>query len=240
MPKLLFVDVETTGLEPNDRICHLGLIVQDGAESLVSSSLCKSSIKICSAAMAVHHITNESIKDALSCVKTEAYKLLEEHNSSENVLIGHNVKFDLAMLEKEGFDARLAIVDTLRCSKALIPECEQFNLQYLRYELGLYKEENAAAKSVGITLCAHSALSDALHLKLLYEQLLHCASLEELIKISSRPLLLQKLPFGKYSGRYIEEIAENDPAYLRWMMGNIDDMDEDLAYSIERYLGLDL
>ncbi|MBE0499269.1 MAG: 3'-5' exonuclease [Campylobacterales bacterium] len=238
MPKLLFVDVETTGLEEKDRICELALIVQDAAETTVASSLCKSPKKIGTAAMAVHHITNECIKDALPCAKTAVYALLEEQNTQENVLIGHNVRFDLSMLEKEGFAVRLKIVDTLRCVKALIPECEQFGLQFLRYELGLYKDE-AVAHELGITLSSHRALSDAWHLKLLYEHLLDYACLEELIKISSKPVLLQKLPFGKYAGRYIEEISEKDPAYLHWMMGNIEDMDEDLSYSIGRYLGLD-
>ncbi len=239
MPKLLFVDVETTGLEAKDRICELALIVQDGEETIATSSLCKSPKKIGSAAMALHHITNESIKDALPCTKTAVYTLMEEQNKEENVLIAHNVRFDLGMLEKEGFDVRLKIVDTLRCIKALIPECEQFSLQFLRYELGLYKDETAAAQELDITLCSHRALSDALHLKLLYEHLLHCASLEELIRISSKPVLLQKLPFGKYGGRYIEEITEIDPAYLHWMMGNIEDMDEDLAFSVAHHLGLD-
>jgi DNA polymerase-3 subunit epsilon/exodeoxyribonuclease X len=238
MPKLLFVDVETTGLEEKDRICELALIVQDGTETTAISSLCKSPKKIGTAAMAVHHITNECIKDALPCAKTAVYALLEEQNTEENVLIGHNVRFELSMLEKEGLAVRLKIVDTLRCVKALIPECEQFGLQFLRYELGLYKDE-AAAQELGITLSSHRALSDAWHLKLLYEHLLHYACLEELIRISSKPVLLQKLLFGKYAGRYIEEISEIDPAYLHWMMGNIEDMDEDLSYTIGHHLGLD-
>jgi exodeoxyribonuclease X len=58
----------------------------------------------------------------------------------------------------------------------------------------------------------------------------------QLVEISSRPVLLQKLPFGKYSGRYIEEIANSDAAYLHWMLSNIEDMDEDLSYSIKKYV----
>jgi len=49
-------------------------------------------------------------------------------------------------------------------------------------------------------------------------------------------VLIQKLDFGKYSGRYIEEITMCDRGYLEWMLSNIADLDEDLRYSIERYL----
>ena len=44
---------------------------------------------------------------------------------------------------------------------------------------------------------------------------------------------MQKFEFGKYSGRYIEEISMCDRGYLEWMLGNIMDLDEDLRYSIE-------
>lgn len=238
MPKFLFLDLETTGLEERDRICELALIIQDAADFIVSDSLCKSPKKISNSAMALHHITNETLKDAKPCGESKTYELLQEHNCEENILIAHNIRFDLEMLAKEGFGVKSKIVDTLRCTKALIPECEQFSLQFLRYELGLYQEEEEEAKRLNITLQAHRALSDALHLKLLWQSLLQYATPSQLIEISSKPVLLQKFPFGKYSGRYIEEVVNIDASYLHWMLGNIEDLDEDLAYSIKIHLGL--
>ncbi len=236
MSKLLYLDLETTGLEEKDRICELGLIVEERDEVAVLRSLCKSSKKISIGAMALHHITNEMLADSPACEESLPYKRLEEENQEENVLIAHNIGFDLSMLEKEGLKTKMRTVDTLRCTKALIPECEKYALQYLRYELLLYKEEGALSEKLGINLSAHSALSDALHVKLLYRTLLQYATLSELIEISSSPVLMQKLPFGKYSGRYIEEIAGLDPAYLNWMLGSIENMDEDLVYSVKKYL----
>jgi DNA polymerase-3 subunit epsilon/exodeoxyribonuclease X len=237
MSEYLFLDLETTGLEEKDRICELAVICED-EESLVTSSdaLCKSSKKISHEAMALHHITNEMLTNEKVCQETSTYKLLQEHNTQENILIAHNIRFDLEMLAKEGFEVKMQLVDTLRCVKSLIPECEQFGLQFLRYELGLYKEEKDLAQRVGIDLVAHRALSDALHVKLLWKTLLQYATVSQLVEISSRPVLLEKFPFGKYSGRYIEEIAGNDTAYLHWMLNNIKDMDEDLSYSIKKYL----
>jgi DNA polymerase-3 subunit epsilon/exodeoxyribonuclease X len=237
MSEYLFLDLETTGLEEKDRICELAVICED-EESLVTSSdaLCKSSKKISHEAMALHHITNEMLTNEKVCQETSTYKLLQEHNTQENILIAHNIRFDLEMLAKEGFEVKMQLVDTLRCVKSLIPECEQFGLQFLRYELGLYKEEKELAQRIGIDLVAHRALSDALHVKLLWKTLLQYATVSQLVEISSQPVLLEKFPFGKYSGRYIEEIAGNDTAYLHWMLNNIKDMDEDLSYSIKKYL----
>ena len=235
MSKLIFVDVETTGLEVQDRICEIALILSDDVEVYISSCLCRSTKKINTSAMALHHITNEMLKDAPSCSDSDTYKLLQENNSHDNILIGHNINFDINMLEKEGFSSQYTLVDTLRCVKSLIPECEIFQLQYLRYELLLYKDEVKISKGLGIDLKAHRALSDTLHTKLLYEVLLQYATLSQLIEISAKPVLMQKLLFGKYSGRYIEEIVETDPSYLQWVL-NLEDIDEDLAYSIKYYL----
>ena len=235
MSKYVFLDVETTGLEERDRICEIALIIEDDGVFQTSSSLCKSPKKISKEAMSLHHITNEMVADAPSCVQSETYKLLKEHNTLENILIGHNVGFDRRMLEKEGFDSNMQSVDTLRCVKSLIPECENFNLQFLRYELDLYKEEEKLADELGVELCAHRAMSDCLHLQLLWKTLLQYATVSQLIEISAHPVLLEKLPFGKYSGRYIEEIFNTDRGYLHWMLENINDMDEDLQYSIRHY-----
>jgi len=231
MSELIFLDLETTGLEAKDRICEIGFIANEKS----FHTFCKSEKKIGTQAMSVHHITNEMIKDACVCQETQTYKALQSYNSKENVLVAHNINFDLEMLKKEGFEADFEIIDTLRCVKALIPECEQFNLQYLRYELLLYKEEKTLANELGLELQEHRALSDALHTKLLYEVLLQYATLSQLIEISSKPVLMDKLLFGKYRGHYIEEIAELDSSYLHWLMG-LEDIDEDLAYSIKQYL----
>lgn len=236
MPKHIFIDLESSGLEEKDRICELALIIEKDDENLVFSDLCKSPKKISNEAMSLHHITNEMISDAQPIKETPTYQALLEHNNEENILIAHNLRFDLHMLNKEGFNSKMQYIDTLRCVKSLIPECENFSLQFLRYELELYKEELKESELLGIGLCSHRALSDCLHLRLLYKTLLEYATVSQLIQISANPVLLEKFPFGKYHGRYIEEILNLDRGYLNWMLENIDDMDEDLKYSIEHYM----
>ena len=236
MPKLLFLDLETSGLEEKDRICELAVIIQEGKKSSCYSNLCGSNKKISKGAMALHHITNEMLKGAPVCENTEVYKKLLECNNHDNILITHNLQFNLKMLVKEGFKSNMEVIDTLRCVKSLIPECEDFRLQFLRYELDLYQKEQLRAKEMGLELNAHRALSDAFHLQLLFETLQDYATLSQLIEISASPVLLEKFSFGKYSGIYIEEIVNLDNAYIQWMLSNIEDMDEDLAYSLKYYL----
>ena len=117
----------------------------------------------------------------------------------------------------------------------MIQECEQFSLQYLRYELKLYKDEKRLAEELGINLSAHQALSDALHVRLLHHYLNDMADDEKLKELSTQPILIQKLNFGKYKGRFIEEIAMNDRAYLIWVLNSVDTLDVDMRYSIENY-----
>ncbi|MDF1880103.1 3'-5' exonuclease [Sulfurimonas sp. MAG313] len=232
MPKLVFLDLETTGLEANDRICELALL----EEVNIVYELCKSDKKIATQAMSLHHITNEMLKETPLCSETKTYKHLLSYNKEDSILISHNSKFNLGMLAKEGFVNSMKIIDTMRCTKALIPECEMFNLQFLRYELLLYKDEETLAKDLGLSLQAHRAFSDVLHTKLLYTSLLEYATLSQLIQLSSNPILMDKFPFGKYNGRYIEEIVQMDKGYISWLLENIQDMDEDLLYSIKHYI----
>ena len=137
----------------------------------------------------------------------------------------------------EQFKFKGSLIDTLRVSKHLIQECDGYSLQFLRYELKLYKEEIPHAMACGIDgdVISHNALSDALIVKLLYNYLLEISSLAQMLDLSFKNVLLQKFEFGKYSGRYIEEIGMCDRGYLEWML-SVADIDEDLRYSINYYL----
>jgi DNA polymerase-3 subunit epsilon/exodeoxyribonuclease X len=229
---LIFLDTETTGLESSDRICSIGFITENDTEIKTYYDLIKAPKKVRPESSAIHHITNEMLKNKKAFVDTPIITSLEQCNTKENTLVAHNSAFDLKMLEKEGFIWHGAIIDTLKCVRHLIPECEQFSLQYLRYELRLYKHEENV---LDIVPQAHNALSDALHVKLLYAYLLEMVSDEKLQELSVTPVLLSKFTFGKYKGRYIEEIAMVDRGYLEWMLGQLD-IDEDLQFTLRHWL----
>ena len=235
---LIFLDLETTGLEKNDKICSIGLIAFKDEEIVAKYDLVNEGKKISPKASSINHITNEMIKSKPKLKKCETYNFLQKYNKEDTVIVAHNVKFDLAKLSACGFEFIGEIVDTLRATKHLIPECEQFSLQFLRYELKLYRDEQKEASICGIEkeICAHNALSDALVCKLLYEYLLDVSTKDELVDLSFKNVLIEKFEFGKYAGRYIEEISMIDRGYLEWMVSNISDLDEDLKYSINNHL----
>jgi len=226
---LIFLDTETTGLEKQDKICSIATIGIEDSTCKTIYELVNDGKKIQSLASSVNNITNEMLKDRSKLKDSQAYKFLEEYNKESTVIVGHNIKFDLQMLKKSGFEFVGETIDTLRVTKHLIPECEQFSLQFLRYELKLYREEKSRVE-------AHNALGDVEVVKNLYDYLLDFGNREKFIELSCKKVLMSKFGFGKYSGRYIEEIIMCDRGYLEWMLNNISDLDEDLRYSIEFYM----
>lgn len=228
----LSIDVETTGLEQSDRICSVGLLMEDG----VHYELIHPAKKIPPAASAIHHITNEMVKDSKPFERSDTYALLQTLNTPDNLLISHNAVFDLGMLEKEGIVWQGRVIDTLKCAKALMEDLDGYSLQYLRYELRLYRDEDPFYSGFGINPIPHHALSDAILTYRVYAYLLELADEERLMELSSNRLLLLRMPFGKYAQKRIEEVAIKDPGYLGWMLDNVLDMDEDLRYSIKHYL----
>ncbi len=236
---LIFLDVETTGLAATDRICSVGAIAMENKKVSLCDELIHPQQKIRPDSMMIHHITNEVIRDKPSFANSPASTWLNERNESMHILVLHNSTFELQMLQKEGFLWQGEVIDTLKCVRHLIPECEQFSLQFLRYELQLYKHEAALVESLGIAAVRpHHALSDALHVKMLYDYLRDLADDAALRTLSTTPVLIQKFYFGKYKGRYIEEIAMQDRQYLEWLLQQCDEHNDDLHYSIGYYLSL--
>ncbi|WP_321778905.1 exonuclease domain-containing protein [Sulfurimonas sp.] len=227
---LIFIDVQTTGLEVKDKIISMGLVAVEDEQITTMFELVNEGKKVPSIASSINHITTEMLKNKVNLKDSETYKFLLKHNRASSIIIGHNVKFDLSMLQNAGFSFLGEVIDTLRVTKHLVPECEMFSLQFLRYELKLYKKEEKS-------LDAYNALDNAKVVKNLYEYLKEMDTKRDFTKLSFQKVLLEKFEFGKYSGRYIEEISMCDRGYLEWMLSYVVDLDEDLRYSIEYHLG---
>jgi DNA polymerase III epsilon subunit-like protein len=244
MAKYVLFDTETTGNKEEDRIIQVGaMIVHDKEHIEVYDELCLAPQPISIEAMEVHHITPDIIEEKGPYRETAFAAKIEAYNEPENYLIAHNIGFDLGMLEKEGFENRYTLIDTVRCAKHLLPEMPYHRLQYLRYALGLYKTEKTEAKKLGITIQAHDAIGDVLVMKLLLSKLVQRTQeqfpginpMQKMAELTRTPVLIKTFKFGKYKEREIEEIANEDIGYLRWMRNNLD-LDEDMIYSLDYYL----
>jgi len=242
MAKYVLFDTETTGNKDDDRIIQIGAMIVDAKQPVeVHDELCSSEVEIKIEAMEVHNITPERLLGQPKAIDTNVYKRMLELNTAENFLIAHNISFDLGMMEKEGFLNQYKLIDTLRCAKHLFPDLPFHRLQYLRYALELFKdEENEAAKN-NIVIKAHDAIGDVLVMKLFLSKLVaRCREeypdynpMEKLESLTKTPVFIKTFRFGKHRGKDTTEVAQEDMGYLNWMKKNMD-LDEDLKYTLDK------
>jgi len=244
MTKYVLFDTETTGNQAEDKIIQVGaMVVGANGEVEVYDELCSTDIAIKIEAMEVHNITPNVIEGKGLFVDTKFYRDLAELNNKNNYLIAHNISFDLGMLKKEGFINSMKLIDTLRCSKHLFPDSNYHRLQYFRYSLGLYKDEQKEADKYGIVIKAHDAIGDVIVMKLLLSKLVakvkeqypHINPMVKLEELTNTPVFMKSFKFGKYKGDQIEDISRSDAGYIKWMLKSLE-LDEDLKYTLERVL----
>ena len=224
----IYLDTETTGNGPDDRLCQIAFKPENGP---AVSGLFNPGRPISIDAMVVHHITNKMVADEPPFKDSDEYQQLEALlNDPWNIVVAHNAKFDMQMLQKEGL-ATSRVICTLKLARHLdkngvIPK---YNLQYLRYFLDLEVDAKA-----------HDALGDILVLEALFQRLYakikeqeFRAPEQEMVNISNNPVLIPRMPFGKHAGMLFSEVPRD---YLEWLSGT--ELDEDMAYTVQKYLGL--
>jgi len=214
---LVFFDTETTGNGEQDRLCQLAIKERGIAEPLVNTTF-KPPIPISFGAMAVHHITEKMVADRPLFAEAPEYGDIRNlFEDPDTIAVAHNAAFDVGMLSREGITPSRTIC-TYKVVSALDTEgaLEQYKLQYLRYYFGL-----------DIEATAHDAMGDVVILEAVFEHLLNWlkettgseeAAIEEMLAISSRPKMYTTIRFGKYRGKTVEEVAQNDPSYLQWLL----------------------
>lgn len=227
--KLLFLDVETTGLDPEDRICQIAYRAED------IQPICmfiKPPLKIKTMAMSVNHITNKMVEEApdfrMFLEESDLLELIQDH-----VVVAHNAKFDVGMLAKEGVIVP-DFIDTYKLARKADPneDWESYKLQYLRYFFGIEMPEATAHDAAGDTMVLEAVFND------LYKQLGE-PTMSEMIEITKSPVLFKKFNFGQYAGNYIGDIAQVRPDYLEWLLKEKKKKAEtevDWIYTLEHYL----
>jgi len=225
----IFLDTETTGTGDNDRLVQVAF--KAPYCNISSDQLYKSPLPITIEAMSVCHITNEMIENKQPFIGSSEFKFLQtELAKADTVFVAHNASFDLKILAREGIDIPNKHICTMKVAyfhdkEDVLP---QKKLQFLRYQFGLKFDQ---------VINPHDALSDVLVLEKLFEYYSQFYSIEEMIEISSKPILLKKFAFGKYKGQWFKDVAEKDIFYIEWVKNNVA-MDENLKHTIDYYYNL--
>jgi len=235
--KIIILDTETTGTLEEDRIIQLSfLVVNENAEiEEVHDDLCLAPLDIKFDAMAIHHIVPEVLAGKPTCKETKSFARLNELNTSDNLMVIQNAKFDLDMLAKEDFTSNMQLVDTFRILRAFYPLDTPHGLQQKRYQWGLYRFEQAIIDKLGVEVKAHDALGDVIVLKNLFDRLTSEQNLNTMIELCSKPMLLETMTFGKHKGKTFEHLALNERNSLQYMLDKFD-LDDDLLHTITHHM----
>lgn len=237
MQNIIFFDTETTGNEQKDFLIQIAYKHDDKT----FTGLYKAPFKVPPEASAVHHISNKMLEGKPSFKESGDQKKIKKlFEDKDSIVVAHNAPFDLNMLKKEDIEPKKFIC-TLKLSRYLDPDEKigRYNLQYLRYLLDFNIEAQA-----------HDAMGDVLVLEKLFERLkskiieqdkiTEEEAIEKMIEVSSKPLLIKTLNFGKHKGKKVEEVLRIDRGWLEWLLAEKEKSDtiehEDWIYTLKYYL----
>lgn len=217
------IDTETCGMEGGIvEIAAIDIYWPNGDVGASQSHLVKPDRPITFGAMAVHHITEAMVADQLPLEDVIGSYLNADY------YVAHNAKFDSGVLPDMG----APWLCTYKLARRLWPDLDSHSNQFLRYALNLEVE-------VPENLHAHRALYDCYVTAALFKRIIQESGWTqvEMQVISELPVLMKKVPFGKHRDKTFEEVLKIDRGWLTWALNNINDMSDDLRYTINYHLG---
>jgi exodeoxyribonuclease X len=143
----------------------------------------------------VHHITDEELEcePTMTDLMSRRVSLLNIIKNADYVA-GHFVDFDVRMLAQSGYVSAKPTVCTWKCARHMWPEAPAFGNQALRYWLNLNIPKMRHPP--------HRALTDAVvTAHILARMLATERTIDDLVTLTSAPVLLRTVSFGKYRGQ---------------------------------------
>ena len=212
--KIRVVDFETTGL-PEDKpraICEVGWTDLDDHWHVDGprSFLVNPGHPIPPQTRAVHHISDTDVVDAVS-PDTACARLMHGMEAGD-VFAAHNAKFERAFFG----GGEHQWICTLQCAKHIFPEAPGHANQVLRYWLGL---DNNQGFDPIMAMPPHRAGPDTYVTAHILSRMIFAASVEKLIELTTAPVVLQTVTFGKHRGM---KWADLPPDYLSWIVHKSD------------------
>lgn len=245
MSHIYTIDIETTGLDPEtSEIIEIGGVCREDKQSdfinplpapawFNFNELCKPVNPIPAENSAVHHITDWHVKEA-SPVKEVAMSFIDGMDNTP-IFVAHNAKIEAGFLnpvfaEIAGADFTPRWICTYKLAQTLFPTAPSFKNAALFYWLQVFEKspENWACFFEKNQL--HRALPDAVITQEILLICLHHVSVEEAIEISSKPVLLARVPFGKNRG---VPFSEMDIGFLGWILER--DFGEDILHTARHH-----
>ncbi len=155
----IYLDTETTGSEKEDKLCQIAFKTDEGS---IVDELFNPGMKISIESMAVHHVTNDMVADKPPFKYSPVFMQLQTMFKRDNtVMVGHNAKFDVSILSREGLHPS-KVICTYKLARFLdrdgvLPE---YNFQYLRYYMRL-----------NVEAIPHTAMGDVMVLEKIFQKL---------------------------------------------------------------------
>tara|TARA_Y100000034_G_scaffold133967_1_gene201087 strand:+ start:3863 stop:4606 length:744 start_codon:yes stop_codon:yes gene_type:complete len=220
---LVFLDVETTGLSVvKDKIVKLSLIKQDLEGNIINGTrLLNPGVFISEEVSQIHGITNEMVKDApvFKDVATPLFTFIQN-----TTIVGYSVKrFDWPMLVQHFYKADIEV------------NAEEFSVLDLR-EVYMKEEPRTLAGAYKHFLNKEKSLDDAQamveifsaqndkysHLKDSVQEIANDLTEPGMVDIANKFVRNTdgkiRFSFGKYDGKTINYVENNDPSYFTWLL----------------------
>lgn len=136
MPSLVALDIETTGLDPQkDAVIEIAAVRFNGSRIEAEwETLINPQRPIPPAITALTGINNDMVRNAPP-IRAVLHELADFIGDSP--VVGHNIRFDLAFLQRQGILPLVEAIDTYEMAAVLLPTASRYNLGSLGQILGI-------------------------------------------------------------------------------------------------------
>lgn len=208
---LIFIAYEISDAS-NPRIVKLSAnFINEGR---VLTSLVNPQHDITTHQMSLHNITNEMVKDKPELKGLPAYILMK--TDPDAIIVGHGIDKLNIILENSGVDPLAnQIIDTHKCLyHATTEEWRSYKLNFVRYQLEFDKlNPDTDHQDFSYRTILTKNLMDYL--------IEDCEmTIDDMLMVTRNPLIYKKFSFGKYAGKYFNDVAQEDYQYLKWLLNN--------------------
>lgn len=136
MPSLIALDIETTGLDPQrDAVIEIAAVRFNGSRIEAEwDTLINPQRPIPPAITALTGINNDMVRNAPP-IRAVLHELADFIGDSP--VVGHNIRFDLSFLQRQGILPLVEAIDTYEMAAVLLPTASRYNLGSLGQILGI-------------------------------------------------------------------------------------------------------